>query len=118
MFSSVVKTAFWLIVAVMLGTVTVDVVLNRHAQRLQRLIAREARARKFDPDRVAEMVGRLSGSDPAFAVNGRYGLMALTTNDAAAWAAKTGNKFETFDLFDPQTNLRIGLWKLAQEESR
>ena len=105
------KTFYWLFVALLIAAAAFCSVVFRRSHQLETMIAREAERQGVDPRLFAALVERCSNFQTAFADHERYGLLALGAEDGRAWAAKTGVPFDTFDLFDPQKNLQIGAWK-------
>lgn len=84
-------------------------------------LIREAAARhNLDPLLIKAIVWRESAFHPEKVGNsGERGLMQVTEAAAADWAR--AEKIETFvpaDLFDPRTNLQVGVWYLAKAWER
>lgn len=79
------------------------------------LIVRHAEVHRLDPLLVAAVIREESGFDPqARSGPGARGLMQLMPRTAAWAAPKAGIQgFETADLEDPETNIRLGCWYLA-----
>ncbi|MDQ3623255.1 MAG: lytic transglycosylase domain-containing protein [Verrucomicrobiota bacterium] len=84
------------------------------------LILETARRHGVDPMLVKAIVWRESGFHPdKTGTSGERGLMQVTKAAAADWVR--AEKIETFvptDLFDPHTNLEVGVWYLRQALDR
>jgi soluble lytic murein transglycosylase-like protein len=79
-------------------------------------IGEAARKYGLEPALLKALVQHQSGFDVRkVSPEGRRGLLQLSENDAARWAA--ANSVETFmpqDLFDARTNLDAGAWRLSR----
>ncbi len=107
------KTILWLVLALFIGAGAFAWLLRRQSHQLDRIIEQAATAGHVNPKLIAALADFSSNNEPGFASREHYGLLALTTADGKAWAAATGGEFDTFALFDPALNLRIGVWKFA-----
>ena len=88
--------------------------------RYDPLIYRVSAKNDIDPLLVKAIVWRESGFHPdKVGTSGERGLMQVTEIAAADWAK--AEKVETFaptDLFDPKTNLDVGVWYLKRALER
>jgi hypothetical protein len=108
------KTIYWLVLATLIAAAAFGSVILRRSHLLETRIAHQAGLRNIDPRLFIALVARCSSNQTAFADHEHYGLLALTADEGRAWAAESGVPFDTFDLFDPEKNLRIGAWKLER----
>lgn len=110
---TLLKTIYWLLIAALIAVAASASVLLRRSRQMETMIAAAADRQCLDAGLLVALVGWCSDFQPARAAEGRYGLLALTEADGRAWAKATGGTFDTFDLFDPRTNLEVGAWKFA-----
>ena len=113
---NLVKTGWWLAFFLLVAGFAAGTILLRGVHRMDAAIVRQAEATGADPRLVAAIVSAASRFDPAHVDGVRYGLMGLTTGDAALWSEAHGktNGLTAFDLFDADLNLRIGSWTLVR----
>ena len=109
-----VKTVYWLLVSALIAIAATASIVARRSRHLETMIADEATRQGFDPVVFIALVEKCSSNRTAFADHEHYGLLALTADEGRAWAAENDEAFDTFDLFDPEKNLRIGAWKFGR----
>ncbi len=108
------KTLYWLFAAALIAAAALGSIVLRRSHQMETTIASAAARRGIDPRLFAALVEECSGGRTTFADHERYGLLALSAEDARIWAEQNGVEPDTFTLFDPKQNLRIGAWKLDQ----
>jgi len=93
--------------------VAVFAALN-YRDRWDNIIARESAANNLDFEIVKRLVWVESKNDPsAVSPRGAKGLMQLMPDTAFWMADKMGENITLDDLFDPETNVRLGVAYLA-----
>jgi len=110
---TLLKTVYWLLVATLIGAAAFGSIVLRRSRQLETMTVAEAARQNIDARLFLALVQKCSDFQPTFADHGRYGLLALTEADGLAWAGAAGSNFDTFDLFEPEKNLKIGAWKLG-----
>lgn len=108
------KTISWLLLAVAMGTGTFAWLMHRQGRQIERMVVPIAHEANVNPKIAAALAEVCSNNEPGYASREHYGLFALTVDDGKAWASAKGAKFDTFDLFDPKLNARIGTWKFSR----
>ncbi|MFO1530349.1 MAG: lytic transglycosylase domain-containing protein [Kiritimatiellia bacterium] len=96
------------------GLAAVSVVRKAHA--LDELIVRVSRANGMDPRLVSAVIWKESRFNPqAKGKAGEVGLMQVMPVTGMEWAGTQGVEgFTPERLFDPETNLRAGVWYLRK----
>ena len=86
----------------------------RYPLRYSQYVRVHAREHGLDPALVAAVIYQESKFDPkAQSSSGAIGLMQLTPSTAHGIAIRThGSAFATSDLYDPDINIRYGVWYL------
>jgi soluble lytic murein transglycosylase len=97
-----------------------ELVFHRRYARFDPLIEKTAQQYGLDPMLVKAVVWRESKFQPDMVGNdGERGLMQVTEGAAADWiSAKKIDGFRPTDLFDPETNLEVGVWYLSRALDR
>lgn len=105
------------VLSLLLGTLGVALwVGSRREQGVDRIIQRWSAAHRVDPLLVRAMIRAESGFRPAVVSHkGAVGLMQLRPDTAQEVAGKLGlSGFRPERLTDPETNIRLGTWYLAE----
>ena len=111
-----VKVIYWNGVAAILIVCLAGISIIRKIHQYDTLIVRISRTHDIDPRLVAAMIWKESRFRPHdVGKAGEIGLMQVTDVVGYEWAqAQNVKNFVKHDLFNPETNIKVGTWYLAK----
>ncbi len=116
--STVWWALFWgaLLAGILVGVPMWRIHMAMRQDRFDSMILRAAGENGCDPSLVKAVIWRESRFDPTVhGKDGELGLMQVMPSVAIEWAKARGLKdFNSSELLDPATNIRIGSWYLSK----